>query len=151
MTKRLSLSNGLAPWIFARLSEYIPTRDWFQLTFLDAFLNGGAVSLYAKSQEFQQILGNDWSDRSQIVGHALLRNQSAILHEADWRIIAGCEPTGEIRADFSPHTFSSRHADLLVQIRVATSHNLTLSSSSEFIQSIWVFFPIFRSSLMGFR
>jgi 16S rRNA G966 N2-methylase RsmD len=131
MAKRLSFFNGLppypggkrrlVPWIFAKLTEHVPADEWANLAFLDAFLGGGAVSLYAKAQGFKEIKANDWSDRSQVVGHALLCNENITLGEADWRLIAGCESSGEIQTDFSPHTFSSRHADMLDRIQVAAS------------------------------
>ena len=59
MAKRLSLFNGLppypggkrrlTPWIFAKLSQHVTSEEWSQLTFLDAFLGGGVVSLYARA------------------------------------------------------------------------------------------------------
>jgi 16S rRNA G966 N2-methylase RsmD len=126
MAKRISLFNGLppypggkrrlVPWIFANLAHHLPAEKWSSMTFLDAFLGGGAVSLYAKAQGFRQILANDWSNRSQAVGEALLLNQVQKFNQADWTRIAGCEPSDEIRKSFTPHVFSSRHAEMLDRI-----------------------------------
>ncbi len=129
MPKRLALFNGLppypggkrrlVPWIFANLSKHVPAGEWSKLTFLDAFLGGGAVSLFAKAQGFASIACNDWSYRSQVVGQALLRNQNQILEEADRICIANSPASGIFRAQFTPHTFSSRHAEMLDQIHQA--------------------------------
>lgn len=132
MAKRISMFNGLPPypggkrrlaaWIFAHLAQHVPAREWAQLTFLDAFLGGGAVSLYAKAQGFQQIHANDWSHRSQVVGQALLLNQSQTLSKADWFQIASLVPTGLLAQSFTPHTFSTRHVGLLEQISEAAQN-----------------------------
>lgn len=130
MAKRISLFKGLppypggkrrlVPWIFAHLEKHLPAHQWQELTFVDTFLGGGAVSLYAKAQGFQQIVSNDWSDRSQVVGQALLLNDHQVFTEADWLHIAACHPSGEIRKTFSSDIFSTRHADMLDRIQQAT-------------------------------
>jgi 16S rRNA G966 N2-methylase RsmD len=126
MVKRIALFNGLPPypggkrrlaaWIFSHLAQHVPTHEWGQSTFLDAFLGGGAVSLYAKAQGFQHIYANDWSHRSQVVGKALLLNQQQTLSKADWLHITSLEPAGLLAQSFNPHTFSKRHVSLLEQI-----------------------------------
>lgn len=130
MAKRISLFNGLppypggkrrlAPWIFSHLSKHVDSSQWETLIFLDAFMGGGAVSLYAKSQGFKQVLSNDWSNRSQVMGKALLENQKQKIDKNDLLSISSCSPSGEIRASFTPHIFSSRHADFLDQIQQAS-------------------------------
>lgn len=129
MAKRISLFNGLPPypggkrrlatWIFSHLAQHVPPSEWAQLTFLDAFLGGGAVSLYAKAQGFQQIHINDWSYRSQVVGQALLTNQSQRLSKADQLCIANLNPADLIKDTFTPHTFSTRHAEVLDRVKEA--------------------------------
>lgn len=131
MAKRISFFNGLPPypggkrrlasWIFAHLNQHVPSETWPDLVFLDAFLGGGAVSLYAKAQGFKAICSNDWSDRSQVVGQALLVNQTQTLTRSDCLRIAAVKPTGAIRETFTPHIFYSRHADLLDQLRETAS------------------------------
>ena len=44
----------LCPLIFRELGRVVPRRLWPQLTLLDGFLGGGAVSLFAKAQGFSE-------------------------------------------------------------------------------------------------
>lgn len=107
----------LVPWIFGTLATVIPPEKWPEHRFLDAFLGGGSVSLFAKAQGFQQILANDWSDRSQIIGKALLENQRIQLSREDTLrltqpLAEGLQP-GFVESTFCPSVFSTRHARLL--------------------------------------
>ena len=43
----------LCPLIFREIDRVVPRRLWSGLTFLDAFLGGGSVSLGAKAQGFR--------------------------------------------------------------------------------------------------
>ncbi|MEP7028436.1 MAG: hypothetical protein ABI960_07565, partial [Candidatus Eisenbacteria bacterium] len=40
----------LCPLIFREVDRIVPRRHWPTMTFLDGFLGGGSVSLYAKAQ-----------------------------------------------------------------------------------------------------
>ncbi len=107
----------LIPWIFQTLGRAAPPSSWEKLTFIDAFTGGGAVSLYAKTQGFQQIYCNDWSERSQIVIKALLENHSHLLSREEVLMLTRSLPEGEapgfIQRHFSPNVFASRHAEAL--------------------------------------
>ena len=59
--------------LFAALSTVLPETKWPQATFVDAFLGGGTLSLYAKIRGFR-VLCNDIALRSIIVGKALIEN-----------------------------------------------------------------------------
>jgi adenine-specific DNA methylase len=107
----------LLPWIFQTLAKAVPSSEWNQLTFLDAFVGGGSVSLYTKLQGFRQLLCNDWSDRSQIIIQALLENQQVCLTREDALLLTRELPNealpGFIQQHYSPSVFSSRHAEAL--------------------------------------
>jgi RHS repeat-associated protein len=107
----------LIPWIFNRLSQIVSPTEWANLTFLDAFTGGGAVSLYAKAQGFQKVHSNDWSERSQFIIQGLLENQSIRLTREDQLRLVQPFPTdstpGFVQSQFCPSVFSQRHAQAL--------------------------------------
>jgi adenine-specific DNA methylase len=119
----------LLPWIFQMLAKAVPSSEWNQLTFLDAFVGGGSVSLYAKLFGFRQLQCNDWSARSQIIMQALLENQQVCLTREDALLLTRSLPTealpGFIQQHYSPSVFASRHAEALDR----------LSANAETIQS----------------
>lgn len=82
--------------------------------FIDGFLGGGAVSLYAKARGYQ-VLCNDVAQRSSIVGQALIENEQVMLSEADTlRLFAPCEGNaGFIEQHFCPDVFTTKHARFL--------------------------------------
>ena len=98
-------------WIFTHLNKAIPRNEWVSLTFADAFVGGGSVSLTAKAVGFKQILANDWSDRSQIVIRGLLENQGLHLNPI---YLACLTQPGRgnrwVEKELSPSVFSTRHA-----------------------------------------
>ncbi|MBU1701030.1 MAG: DNA adenine methylase, partial [Candidatus Eisenbacteria bacterium] len=63
--KRLTLWSALPPYlggkrrlcplIFREVDRILPRRCWSGLTFLDGFMGGGSVSLYAKAQGFRVV------------------------------------------------------------------------------------------------
>lgn len=63
----------LCPLIFREIDRLLPRRLWPRLTFLDGFLGGGSVSLYAKAQGFR-VVATDIAERSIILGQGLLEN-----------------------------------------------------------------------------
>lgn len=107
----------LNPWVFGTLAKILPPVDWSSLTFVDAFLGGGAVSLFAKAQGFKTILSNDWSERSQLIGKALLENQRVQLSREDVLKLSLSLPSdrvsGFIESQYCPSVFSARHARAL--------------------------------------
>lgn len=92
----------LCPIIFRELDALVPRRRWPELRFLDGFLGGGAVSLYAKAQGFQ-VHAIDIAERSVIVGRALIENSQTHLLEGDGlQAAARCERTAP-RGGPGPH------------------------------------------------
>jgi adenine-specific DNA methylase len=68
--------------IFALLGQAIEQDQWRGTTFVDPFLGGGSVSLYAKASGFR-VICNDLALRSAAVGHALIANSSVRLTRVD--------------------------------------------------------------------
>src|SRR5258706_10476871 len=72
----------LAPLIFREIDRIVPRRRWRELTFLDAFLGGGSISLYAKAQGFRAI-SMDIAERAIVIGRALIENSRVRLTRED--------------------------------------------------------------------
>src|SRR5215510_13237197 len=90
--KRLTMWSALPPYlggkrrlcpvIFREIDRILPRRQWRALTFLDAFLGGGSVSLYAKAQGFN-VVATDIAERSIVIGRALIENTRVKLTRED--------------------------------------------------------------------
>lgn len=72
----------LCPVIFREIDRVIPREHWHRLTFLDGFLGGGSVSLYAKAQGFS-VISTDIATRSIVIGEALIANSHVRLTGED--------------------------------------------------------------------
>src|SRR5712691_1071058 len=72
----------LCPLIFREVDRILPRRSWHDLTFLDGFLGGGSVSLYAKAQGFR-VIATDIAERSITIGRALIENSRVRLTRED--------------------------------------------------------------------
>jgi len=79
--------------------------------FIDAFLGGGSVSLYAKARGYR-VICNDCAERSAIVGRALIENDRVLLEYDD--VVRLFTPTengpGYAERELSPDTLALRHA-----------------------------------------
>jgi hypothetical protein len=84
------------------------------MTFLDGFMGGGSVSLFAKAQGFR-VVATDIAERSIVVGQALIENSRVRLtRENVLRIAAPSDdPPGRIERDYAPKTFTGAQARLL--------------------------------------
>ena len=107
----------LCPLIFREVDRILPRRTWAGITFLDGFLGGGSVSLYAKAQGFR-VVATDIAERSIVVGRALIENSRVRLtHEDVLRIAAPADgPPGRIEEGYAPRTFTRGQARLLDRI-----------------------------------
>ncbi len=86
--------------------------------FVDCFLGGGSVSLFAKARG-HKVLCNDLADRSVIVGNAIIANGSVKLTEADVMPALRRELSDGERfteATYCPDYFLSRHATVVDQL-----------------------------------
>lgn len=97
----------LCPMIFREIHRLVPRRHWPGLTFLDAFLGGGSVSLYAKAQGFR-VLAADIAERAVTVGQALIANSRVRLTREDvLRMLAPTDdPPGRIETGYVPLVFT---------------------------------------------
>ena len=72
----------LCPLIFREVDRLVQRRHWREMTFLDGFLGGGSVSLYAKAQGFR-VVATDIAERAIAVGQALIENSRVRLTYQD--------------------------------------------------------------------
>jgi hypothetical protein len=84
----------LCPIIFREIDRVLPRALWPRRTFLDGFLGGGSVSLYAKAQGFS-VTSIDIAARSIVIGEALIENGSMRLKREDLARVLGT-PLAEI-------------------------------------------------------
>jgi len=107
----------LCPLIFRELDRILPRRTWPNLTFLDGFLGGGSISLYAKAQGLR-VVATDIAERSIVVGRALIENSSVRFAREDiLRVAAGNgNPPGPIQQRYVPAVFTQSQARLLDRI-----------------------------------
>ena len=104
----------LCPLIFREVDRIVPRRHWPEMTFLDGFLGGGSVSLYAKAQGFK-VVATDVALRSITVGDALIGNSRVRLTREEVLKLAqdpGGAP-GPIEAKYAPSTFTHEQARFL--------------------------------------
>jgi adenine-specific DNA methylase len=104
----------LCPTIFREVDRILPRRHWPGLAFLDGFLGGGSVSLYAKIQGFR-VISTDIAARSIVIGQALIENSRVRLTHEDVLRLAkddGAAP-GRVETEYSPSTFTEVQARFL--------------------------------------
>jgi adenine-specific DNA-methyltransferase len=104
----------LCPIIFREIDRVLPRRLWAGRTFLDGFLGGGSVSLYAKTQGFR-VVACDIAQRSTTVGEALIANSRVTLTREDiLRILApSVDPPGVIETKYVPRVFTQTQGRFL--------------------------------------
>ncbi len=104
----------LCPLIFREVDRIVPRAQWHGMTFLDGFLGGGSVSLYAKAQGFR-VIATDIAERAIAVGQALIENSRVRLTYQDCLRLAAPtdDPPGRIERGYAPNTFTAAQARLL--------------------------------------
>src|SRR3989454_6643107 len=112
----------LCPLIFREVDRLLPRRAWRDLTFLDSFLGGGSVSLYAKAQGFR-VVGCDIAERSIIVGQGLITNSRVRLTREDvLRLIAPSDDLpGRVETRYVPLVFTQEQGRFLDRALVAAA------------------------------
>jgi len=97
----------LCPVIFREIDRLLPRREWPGRTFLDGFLGGGSVSLYAKAMGFK-VAATDIAERSIVVGRALIENSRTKLTREDVvRILTpNPEPALRVEREMVPQVFT---------------------------------------------
>lgn len=104
----------MCPTIFREIDRIAPRRLWAHMTFLDAFLGGGSVSLFAKAQGFR-VVATDIAERAVVVGEALIANSRVRLAHADVLRLAkddGQSP-GRVECEYCPSVFTKEQARFL--------------------------------------
>lgn len=72
----------LCPVIFREIDRVVSREHWHNLVFLDGFLGGGSVSLYAKALGFS-VISTDLATRAIVIGDALIANDHIRLTRDD--------------------------------------------------------------------
>ena len=105
--------------IFREVDQVLPRRLWHGLTFLDGFLGGGSVSLYAKAQGFK-VIATDIAERSIVVGDALIANSRVKLTKEDTLQLAASsdDPPGRVEQSYVPRVFTREQGRLLDRAQV---------------------------------
>jgi len=82
--------------------------------FVDAFMGGGSVALYAKARGYR-VIANDIAERSAIVGRAVIANGTVRLHEDDVRVLLAPHPAsdGYVEKAYASDHFLPRHARII--------------------------------------
>lgn len=104
----------LCPLIFREIDQLLPRRHWAGRTFLDGFLGGGSVSLYAKAMGFR-VVATDIAERAIVVGRALVENSRTKLTREDIiRLLTpNPEPAMRIEREMVPAVFTANVARLI--------------------------------------
>jgi len=112
----------LCPLIFREIDRIVPRRRWSGLTFLDAFLGGGSVSLYGKAMGFR-VIACDIAERAIVIGRALVENSSVRLRREDvLRLLAPRDgPPGRVEATMVPSVFTLEQAKFIDSALAAAS------------------------------
>lgn len=100
--------------IFRQIARAYPRETWRRLRFVDPFLGGGSVSLYAKLLGFEVLCG-DLAWRSAVIGKALIENSRQRIGAAE--IVSLFVPVAGagtmIQERFSPQHFNPEAASFL--------------------------------------
>jgi adenine-specific DNA-methyltransferase len=101
----------LCPLIFREIDRVLPRRLWAGRTFMDGFLGGGSVSLYAKAQGFK-VVSCDIAERALMTGRALIENsRTKITREDVIRILTpNPEPPMRVEREMCPAIFTANGA-----------------------------------------
>ena len=92
--------------------------------FVDAFLGGGSVSLFAKARGYR-VICSDVAERSFIVGKALIENDTVTLDYEDLaRLSVPIEEEGYAETHLAPDVFPADHARFL-DLFLANSRSLS--------------------------
>ena len=99
--------------LLGQIMKHLPTPGEAPF-FVDAFLGGGSVSLFAKARGYQ-VVCNDNALRSNIVGKALIENDRVTLTGTDvTRLFTeNGDESGFIEENFAPDVVTTPHAKFL--------------------------------------
>jgi DNA adenine methylase len=101
--------------LLGRIFKHMPQPEEAPIL-VDAFLGGGAVSLFGKARGYR-VISNDIAYRSSIVGKALIENDHVTLTDADVTrlFVENGNGPGFIEQNFSRSVLTTKHARFLDQ------------------------------------
>jgi adenine-specific DNA methylase len=104
----------LCPVIFREIAKIYPTRTWPDRIFLDPFMGGGSVALYAKAQGFN-VRANDLARRAYLVGKGIVENSSIRITDQDLGLLFAQRNGYDhlVEENFVPHCFTTMMAQFL--------------------------------------
>jgi hypothetical protein len=114
--------------------------------FVDPFLGGGSVSLYAKARGYQ-VLCNDLADRSYIIGKALIENGTRRLTSDE--IVELSQPIEEVgyaETNLAPEVLPLHHARFIDRVLV---RGLARSGGASCLARLLVVHHVLRLRPMG--
>lgn len=99
--------------IFKEIARHVDPQEWRRASFIDGFVGGGSVSIYAKAV-FGEVLGNDYSDRSARIAHAVLCNNSMKILKVDCQLLlSGSDSETQFARGLVPDWFIPGTADVI--------------------------------------
>lgn len=101
--------------------------------FIDAFLGGGSVSLWAKAKGYK-VIANDNAERSYIVGKALIENSKAKITDEDLaRLFVDAKHSSFIEKNYVPKVFVKQTAQFLDNAFASVSENTVPKSAKQYL------------------
>ncbi len=114
----------MCPIILREIDRVVSREHWRNLVFLDGFLGGGSVSLYAKAQGFS-VISTDLATRAIVIGDALIANDRVRLTRDDvTRVLA--TPIGETTPNamrMVPAIFTQSVGEVIDKLLDAADHS----------------------------
>jgi hypothetical protein len=110
--------------IFREIDRVVSREHWRRLVFLDGFLGGGSVSLYAKAQGFS-VISTDLATRAIVIGDALIANDRIRLTREDLvRVLATpVEETTPNAMKLVPSVFTANVGEVIDKLLYAAGHS----------------------------
>ncbi|MBI3685490.1 DNA adenine methylase [Candidatus Azambacteria bacterium] len=101
--------------------------------FIDAFLGGGSVSLWAKAKGYK-VICNDIAERSYIVGKALIENSRVKITDEDLaRLFIPAKHKNFIKKNYVPKVFLPQTAEFLDNAFEIAKHGFIEGSAKQYL------------------
>lgn len=107
--------------------------------FIDAFLGGGSVSLWAKAKGYK-VICNDIAERSYVVGKALIENSRAKIADEDLaRLFIETKHSGFIKKNYVPKVFLPQIAEFLDNAFAIVKNGFIKDSAKQYLMFLILF------------
>lgn len=101
--------------------------------FIDAFLGGGSVSLWAKAKGYK-VISNDNAERSYIIGKALIENSRAKIVDEDLaRLFVPTKHKNFVKKNYVPKVFLDQTAEFLDNALAVVKHGFIEGSPKQYL------------------